>query len=149
MLVMRIGEIGVGRASCLAPKQDGKHSWILVILRLYFGCGAGGWFYSLMLQPAGQRDFPPARRKWLPSRIVLVLVSLWTSRVVRLMVVPVVGLAVAWAGLQSSLWRRFSWFLTQGGPLSSSRIDTVRHCLVYKESLFFSFFLCLFFPLVL
>ena len=123
---------------------------ILVISSCYFSYGAGGWFYSLVLQPEGLESLPPlALGKWLPPQILPILVSLCTSRIVRLVVElnEVIVAVVSWLAIQSleKIFLDFSLSLNHF-PLLRLVLVLTYH-LIPTESLFFLSCLCPFFPL--
>ena len=123
---------------------------ILAISSFYFSYGAGGWLYSLVLQPEGLESLPTlALGKWLPSQILAILVSLCTSRIVRLVVElnEVIVAIVSWLAIQSleKIFLDFSLSLNHF-PLLRLILVLTYH-MIPRESLFFLFCLCPFFPL--
>ena len=87
--------------------------------------------------------------KWLPSQILPILVSLCTSRIVRLVVElnEVLVAIVSWLAVQSleKIFLDFSLSLNHF-PLLRLILVLTYH-LIPRESLFFLFCLCPFFPL--
>ena len=149
MVVVRIREDRSLQSIMFGIYHIGSTLGILVISSCYFSYGAGGWFYSLVLQPEGLESLPTlALGKWLPSQILPILVSLCTSRIVRLVVElnEVIVAIVSWLAIQSldKIFLDF-WLSLNHFPLLRLVLVLTYH-LIPRESLFFLSCLCPFFP---